>query len=161
VEKAVIVRHWGRIADKTSWANVCRLAIGAIGVTHLLNFFLIPSTARWLYPVNSIIANLGWAAIGMALLNIQYDYAPLKGRTMYIGVCAAVTGVIGFSGVFIGSLALKAAEAMNLTLFGTALRGQQILMLLSGLTLTACIIYIKKRVQKEQKIINKKEGMAV
>lgn len=161
IQKALIIKKWGRYADKTSWANVCKKSLALIAVAHILNFFLVPTNAAWLYPINCLIASSGWAAVGMAMINVQYDYAPLKGRTMYIGICAAATGVIGFSGVFIGSFILKLIEAFRPTLFGHALRGQQILMLLSGAVLICCIAYISAVVQKNKKIINTKEGIAL
>lgn len=161
VEKAFIIRRWGQLADRTSWANICKLTIGIIAVSHYLNAFLVQSNAVWLYPFNAIVANIGWAATGIAMINIQYDYAPLKGRTMYIGVCAAITGLIGFSGVFAGSLIISLMQKYEMTLFGELIKGQQVLMLISGVILTACITYITMVVEKKQKIINKKEGLSV
>lgn len=159
--KALIVRKWGKLADRTSWANVCKLSIGIVGISHVLNIFLIPSTGQWLYPTVALFSNIGWAAIGIAILNVQYDYAPLKGRTMYIGVCGASTGLLGFSGVFLGSWILDIVEKFKPTLFGLEIFGQQILMLISGTILILCSIYIYKVVEKEQKIINEKEGKPV
>jgi Na+/melibiose symporter-like transporter len=157
--KALIVRKWGRLADRTSWANVCKLSIGILGTSHVLCIFLTPSTGRWVYPITAMLSNIGWAAIGIAILNVQYDYAPLKGRTMYIGVCAAATGLLGFSGVFIGSWILGMIERLGPMFFGEQIHGQQILMLLSGIILISCSIYISKVVEKGQKIINKEEGI--
>ena len=159
--KAITVRRWGRIADKTSWAHVCKLTIGIIGMMHLVNFFLVPSTGRWMYPLNGLISNFGWSAIGIAIFNVQYDYAPLKGRTMYIGVCAAVTGVLGFSAVFISSWIIGMAERHALTIFGHAVHGQQIAMLLSGTVLLLDCLYIHNVLEKSKKIINNKEGKPI
>lgn len=157
--KALIVRKWGRLADRTSWANVCKLSIGIIGCAHIFSVFITPSTGQWAYPIAAIFSNIGWAAIGIAILNIQYDYAPLKGRTMYIGVCAAGTGLLGFAGVFAGSLILSIVDKLKPTFFGSQIYGQQILMLLSGIILIICSAYISKVVEKSQKIINRKEGI--
>lgn len=158
IEKIVIMRRWGRLADKTSWANACKISIGIIGIAHIANSLLMPQNAWWLYPVTAIASNIGWAAIGISILNVQYDYAPLKGRTLYIGVAAAISGLIGFFGVFIGSFIMKMTIKTQPYLFGIELKGQQILMLLSGLLLLGCSVYISNVLEKKQKIINNKEG---
>ncbi|OQB14567.1 MAG: Major Facilitator Superfamily protein [Firmicutes bacterium ADurb.Bin193] len=161
IQKAVIVRRWGRLADKTSWARVCRLSVILIAASHLLNFFLTPSTWIWAYPASALIASFGWASINIALLNVQYDYAPMKGRTIYIGICGAVTGIIGFLGVFLGSFILPLADKYKPVVFGMVLKGQQILMLISGILLVSCAVYTFSVVEKKEKIINTQEGRAL
>jgi len=159
--KAFSVRWWGRIADEKSWAFVCKVSISIIATTHIVNMFLVSSNKNWIFPVSAIIANVGWAVIGIAFINIQYDFAPVKGRTMYIGVNAAVTGIIGFSGVFIGAFIMEVVAKYNLVFWGLPIKGQQILMLISGMLLFTCAIYIHFVVQKNKKIINRTEGIAV
>ena len=130
-------------------------------MTHFANLFLVKSDASWLFPTNAIISNIGWSVIGIAFVNIQYDFAPVKGRTMYIGVNAAVIGIIGFFGVFIGAFIMEVVAKHNLNIFGLPIRGQQILMLISGILLFTCAIYIHFVIQKNKKIINKTEGIAL
>ena len=161
VVKAFSVRWWGKVADRKSWALVCKVAISIIAMTHFANLFLVKSDASWLFPTNAIISNIGWSVIGIAFVNIQYDFAPVKGRTMYIGVNAAVTGIIGFFGVFIGAFIMEVVAKHNLNIFGLPIRGQQILMLISGILLFTCAIYIHFVIQKNKKIINKTEGIAL
>jgi len=161
VVKAFSVRWWGKIADRKSWALVCKVSIAIVALTHFINVFLVSSNVSWLYPFCAIIANVGWSVIGIAFINIQYDFAPVKGRTMYVGVNAAVTGIIGFFGVFVGAFIMEVVAKHNLVFFGFPIRGQQILMFISGMLLFTCALYIHFVIQKNKKIINKTEGIAV
>ena len=161
VVKALSVRRWGRYADKTSWTVVTKLSIGIIAVSHLASVFVVPSTKYVLYPLTTTISNFGWAAIGISIQNLQFDYAPAQGRTMYIGVCAALTGVAGFIGALVGGLMLGAVTRLKPTIFGVQIRGQQVLMLASGILLLLCVLYIKKVLEKNKKIINKSDGSRI
>ena len=90
---------------------------------------------------------MGWAAIGIALFNVRYDFAPIKGRAIYLGFSDAFTGVLGFFGVFIGSLIMELTQNINMLISGFDIRPQQLLALLSGTMLLGCALYIKKQIE--------------
>jgi len=159
--KAFLVPLWGKYADKTSWANVYKIAILILAFAHLFNIFLVPSTGAWYYLFLVMFSSISWSVIGIAQINIQYDYAPAKGRTLYVGSNGAITGIIGFLGVFFGAFVMEWTAKHQPMLFGMPVKGQQILTVFSAIMLFICFTYIHFVVEKNKKIINKTEGVAL
>lgn len=153
--RAVILKRWGRLADHTSWAFVTKIAIVVLAVSHMVLLFIVPSNAVWFYFLQSILSNVSWAVMGMAVLNIQFDYAPEEGRTLYIGANTAIGGLAGFAASFVGAGVVSLFEKLNLTFLGAPLKGQQILLVISGILMLTCAAYIHVFVEKHKKKSNK------
>ncbi|NLB81837.1 MAG: MFS transporter, partial [Clostridiaceae bacterium] len=147
IARAFAARQWGKFSDKTSWAYIFRFAVIILAVSHIIYSLLVESNVAWLYPLNSFFGTVGWAAIGIALFNVRYDFAPIKGRAIYLGFSDAFTGVLGFFGVFIGSLIMELTQNINMQISGFDIRPQQLLALLSGTMLLGCALYIKKQIE--------------
>lgn len=151
VFRTIILKPWGKFADNGSWANVVKIAVGFLGITHILFSLLVPSNAVWLFFVLSIFSNISWAVIGISILNIQFDYAPENGRTLYIGANAAIGGIAGFGAAYIGSLIMIMVSNADLEFMGAPLKGQQVLLVLSGLLMLFCATYVHKVVAKRER----------
>ncbi|MCL1830262.1 MAG: hypothetical protein FWG21_02405, partial [Oscillospiraceae bacterium] len=68
---------------------------------------------------------------------------------IFIGVNNTINGVLGFIATLIGGLVMTLVET-NSWSFGSdyLIKGQQVLMAISGLTFFAGAIYIRKQLQK-------------
>lgn len=138
----LVVRLWGRLADRKSWVYVIKLSIFMLAVTHLIWFFINPSTAYILVPLMHIAGGLSWSGIGISAFNIQFTYSPEEGRTIYIGFNAALSGLIGFLSTLLGSLLLVLFNTFVINISGFTIGSMQIIFAISGILLAGCATYI-------------------
>ena len=137
----ILVRVWGRIADKKSWNFVLEYSIMLLGIVHFSWVFVSHSTAFILVPLLHIVSGAAWAGIGISTFNIQYIYSPEEGRTVYTGFNAALGGLMGFFGTLAGSLLLGIFDSLGLQLATLTIGGMQMLFLISGVMLMICAGY--------------------
>ncbi len=137
----ILVRVWGRIADRKSWNFVLTYSILTLGIAHFSWFFVNGSTAFIMVPLLHILSGVGWAGLGISTFNIQFIYSPADGNTVYIGFNAALGGLMGFLGTVAGSGLLIVMQGMGLNLSGFMIGGMQVLFLLSGITLMLSAAY--------------------
>jgi Na+/melibiose symporter-like transporter len=137
----ILVRVWGRVADRKSWNFVLTYSILTLGIAHFSWFFVNGSTAFIMVPLLHILSGAGWAGLGISTFNIQFIYSPADGNTVYIGFNAALGGLMGFLGTLAGSGLLIVMHGMGLNLSGFMISGMQVLFLLSGLTLMLSAAY--------------------
>lgn len=137
----LLVRVWGRIADRRSWSFVLKNSIMMLGITHALWFFVNSETAFVLVPILHVTSGAAWAGIGISTFNIQFIFSPEDGRTVYIGFNTALGGVMGFLGTLVGSLLLGVFEYTNPSIAGMEFSGMQILFGISGALLLVCSAY--------------------
>jgi len=138
IVNVILVRVWGRIADKKSWDFVLKYSILLLGIVHFSWVFVNHSSAFILVPLLHIISGSAWAGIGISTFNIQYIYSPEEGRTVYTGFNAALGGLMGFFGTLAGSLLLGIFESLGLQIANLTIGGMQMLFLLSGVLLMLC-----------------------
>ena len=141
IVNVVLVRVWGRVADRKSWNFVLTYSILTLGITHFSWFFANGSTAFIMVPLLHIMGGAGWAGIGISTFNIQFIYSPADGNTVYIGFNAALGGLMGFLGTVAGSGLLIAMQSMSPNLLGFSISGIQVLFLISGLILMLSAAY--------------------
>ncbi len=141
VVNVLLVRVWGRIADRKSWSFVLKNSVMMLGITHALWIFVNPGTAFLLVPILHITSGASWAGIGISTFNIQFVFSPEDGRTVYIGFNAALGGIMGFFGTLAGSLLLGIFEYTNPSIGGMEFSGMQILFGLSGILLLVSSAY--------------------
>ena len=137
----LLVRVWGRVADKKSWNFVLTYSMLTLGITHFSWFFVNGSTAFIMVPLLHILSGAGWAGLGISTFNIQFIYSPADGNTVYIGFNAALGGLMGFLGTVAGSGLLIVMQGMELNLPGFSVGGMQVLFLISGVTLMLSAAY--------------------
>lgn len=147
----IAVRIWGRLADMRSWSFTTKLSIGILAVVHLMWFFINTDTAFILLPPMFILGGIAWAGINISLFNIQFEFAPEEGRTVYLGFNAAVGGIVGFSTTLIGSLLVGALEGLKFNLLGFNIGNMQAVFGISGLLLGICVAYIHCFIRNNEK----------
>lgn len=138
----ILVRLWGRLADKKSWIYVTKMSILILAVSHFIWFFINQQTASYLVPLMHISGGAAWAGIGISTFNIQFQYSPEEGRTVYIGFNAALCGLIGFLSTLLGSFILSMLNEFRLDLAGFTIGGMQMIFCFSGILLAICVLYI-------------------
>ena len=146
----LVVRFWGRLADRKSWAHVIKLSILMLSVAHMTWFFVNPSTAYILLPLLHIVGGVAWAGIGISSFNIQFTYSPEEGRTVYIGFNAALSSLIGFMSTLMGSAVLLLLNSFKLNISGFTIGNMQIIFVISGILMAVCAAYIHLFIKPEE-----------
>jgi Na+/melibiose symporter-like transporter len=142
VFRVLVMKYWGKLADKYSWFFSTKFSIGLLGIVHFLWVFVDKGTYPVLVPLLSILSALAWSGINISLFNIQFLYAPEKGRTAYLGVSAAIGGIIGFLSTLLGSFILRGLKNFKFTLGSVVVGNMQIVLSLSGVLLVITAVYI-------------------
>jgi predicted MFS family arabinose efflux permease len=135
VMRMIFPSVWGRISDRKSWYLTVKGSIGLLALSMVLWYFVDSANVGYMAPVLFLLTGFAWSGIGLSLFNIQYMYAKKEGRTMYIGLNAAVGGVFSLVGVLVGGLAVNAM-------------GMQMSFIMSGIVLAFCPIYVKYFVEQ-------------
>lgn len=155
-------RIWGKYADKKGWSKTTMLTIGILGICHSLWFFTAKGSPMILVLLTAahIISGIAWSGINVALFNLQFDYTPDEKRTVYIGLNAATSGIIGYIAAIIGSQLVSLFGDKRLLILGLSFDIKQILFLISALLLFACALFIgifmrpKKKNNSDKEAIN-------
>lgn len=146
---------WGKFADKNGWSTTTMLAIGSLGICHALWFLTFKGSPLVLVfmTLTHILAGISWSGINVALFNIQFDFAPDEKRTVYIGLSAATSGIIGYISAVLGAQLVGLFGSNKIVVFGVSFDIKQLLFLASATLLTICALYIRtfmhKKVKKE------------
>lgn len=145
----LLVRIWGRMADRKSWVFVIKLSILMLAFTHFVWLFINPSTSLIMVPLMNIAGGAAWAGIGISAFNIQFIYSPEEGRTVYIGFNAAFSGLIGFLSTLAGSALLLLLGGFKISISGFTIGSMQVVFAISGILLAACAAYIHAYIHPE------------
>ncbi len=145
LEKALIVGLWGKFADKTSWDNVLKIAVMIYALSQAIQIFLSTTNFIWLFPIAAIVGNVAWSVLGIAFFNIQFQFAHPAKSTMYIGVCGAISGLLGFGFALVGSKILTVVNAA-----GLPFNGYQALIMLSAALGFILSLFMHRNVRSEK-----------
>lgn len=140
------VRSWGRLADRKSWVFTTKMSLGLLAISHSTWFFVNAKTVLLLIPLY-LLGGVAWAGINLSLFNIQFKYAPIEGRTVYIGFNAAIGGLVGFLTALLGSFVVGALEGHKFSLLGISIGNMQLVFGLSGLLIAACVAFIHFKIK--------------
>lgn len=140
---------WGKVADKRGWEFATVISISMIGLCHLTWIFVNSSTYFILIPIIQIVAGAAWAGVNLSLFNIQFQYAPQEGRTIFIGFNAALAGMAGFTSALIGAALVGALNGIKINIGITTLDNMLLIFGISGLLIVACAIYFSYQFKKK------------
>jgi hypothetical protein len=140
--RVIIVVYWGKFADSRSWISCAKYSIAVLAVCTGLWTIVDKNTMIVLIPLLHIMGGIAWAGINISLFNIQFVFAPKEGRTMYLGLNAAIGGTLGFLSTVSGSLLLKLLGNFKIDLFLITISSIQVLFALSGIILLISVLYI-------------------
>lgn len=149
--RVIFLRLWFNLKGETRWSSLTVLSLVSIASSHFLNAFITAENALWLLPASTLFGLPGWACVGMAVLNFEYDNIA-GDSALSIGMLSVVTGTSGFTATLLGGALLSGIEASAPVMFGRMISGQQIQMLISAVIISAAAILIF-RLGKRAKIV--------
>jgi Na+/melibiose symporter-like transporter len=141
IVRIFIVPRWGKLADNKSWITCTKYSIGLLAIAHTTWMLVNHSTAWLLVPILHVASGIAWGGINMALFNIQFLYSPKEGRTVYLGVNAAVGGLLGFLSTLLGSAVIGLLQRKSFSLGDLSIGNMQIIFAVSGVLLAFCTLY--------------------
>jgi len=158
VPKIIGARIWGTVCDRKSNSFVTRMTLLVIGISYFLHLFLVPENAKWLYPALTVLSACGQSGLTISIYSLTFDYAPLEGRSIYVGVKNTIAGLFGFVATLIGAAIVDLLGNVHLTLFNFSFGSQQILMGICGLLTFGCSLWTKFFVEPHKTIVNEADG---
>lgn len=152
---AIFARIWGRVGDRVGWASVTIRTMTLLGATHLSWFFVFDNWHIYLLiPFLFALAGIAWGGINIALFNIQFDYTPKEGRTLYLGFNAAFSGIVGYGAALMASEFVGALGKWNVNILGLPIGIIQIILASSGVMLLMTSLFIKKAITETKAPVN-------
>ncbi len=148
IVRVLFTSFWGRVADHKSWFLCTELSILLLAIVHFLWGFVTRGNYFILAPLLHIIGGFSWGGIGISMFNIQFLYAKREGRTMYLGLNAAIGGLFSFIAVWIGGRIIKHFEGTVFQIWIFKFSNVQLVFLLSGVLLVLCPILVKFYIEK-------------
>lgn len=171
-------RFFGRLADKTSWANMLSIAVSVASVGFLINCFTVPSSAPlFLITLESPLGNtcfslsvslgvitytayyllyaISLAGVNSGRMNLVFDYVNQENRAYALAVKSAISGVCGFASAILGGLLLNSIQQNQNTLFGLHVYPQQVLSFVTFVILTFLVFYTRNAFPTKQKVRHK------
>jgi len=124
---------------------VTKLALIWLGLCHIGFAGMNEMTYAWIYPILQIFAGIGWGGVAIALFNIQFDYMPTDLRTVYMSFNTAVSSIIGFAAILIGSFVVNMTDTQIYHLGAVPFRGMQFLFIVSGVLILAAAGFVHRR----------------
>lgn len=133
---------WGRLADKTSWNRVMIWAGSLVGVAYLCWGMVRPG-AHWAAAL-MLQAFLGACSgsFSMASTNLQFSCAPRMGRTLYLGVGAAVSNLTGYGAALLGAWMQSGLMARD------GIESVRVLFICSGVLCLIPVLFIVPRLPR-------------
>lgn len=133
---------WGRLADHSSWNRVMIWAGTAVGVAYLC-WGLVKPGSHWAAAL-ALQAFLGACSgsFSMASSNLQFSCSPREGKTLYLGVGAAVSNLAGYGAALLG------ASLQSALMISSGIGSVRVLFLCSGIFCLIPALFIIPRLPK-------------
>lgn len=130
---------WGRVADGSSW-NRSMVWTGCImGGTFLCWGAVRPGSSLMIpFLLQSLTAACS-GSFNVACMNLQYSCSPREGKTLYLGVGAAISNLIGYAAALLGA----SAQSVLMERFG--ILSINFLFACSGVLCLAAVLLIVPR----------------
>lgn len=151
--RVICSKRWGNLADKKSWFLSTKLSVLILSITHFSWGFVTTNNYYVLIPILHILSGVAWGGIGISLFNIQFLFAEKEGRTMYLGLNAAIGGVFSLVAVSIGRRIIDYFENRTINIYSLNINNMQLVFFISGILLFLCSLFVYKFVEK-QDIVN-------
>jgi len=94
---------WGRVADRSSWNRILMWTGCVVGIVYLCWGMVRPG--KYLiapFVLQSVLAACN-GSFEIAKANLQYSCSPGEGKTLYLGVGAAVSNLAGYGAALLGA----------------------------------------------------------
>jgi MFS family permease len=141
--RIIFPSFWGRLADRKSWYLTTEASILILALTHFSWIFVTPDNYKLIVPILYIVGGFAWSGVGLSLFNLPFMFATLEGRTMFIGLNAAISGVASFIAVQLGGYIVGKLEGISLQIGPLSVDNIQIVLMLSGIILLMCPLFVR------------------
>lgn len=148
IVRVLFTSRWGRIADQKSWFLSTKLSLLLLAIVHFTWGFVTSGNYTVLAPLLHILGGLSWGGIGISMFNIQFLYAKREGRTMYLGLNAAIGGVFSLLAVWIGGKIINHYDGVTFNFWIFRFGNMQLVFLLSGLLIALCPLIVQFYIEK-------------
>ena len=150
--RILVSKYFGKLADKTSWANMMTICFGIAAVGFFVQSFTAPENGKVFFLLYSVLYSLSLAGINGGLINIVFDYVDETDRTAVLGIKTAIGGVCGFLASILGGKLLEAIQAGGNTFLGINVYAQQVLSFITFLGILLILVYMKRTVLKLKRV---------
>ena len=149
--RAVFSKPIARYADRRSYAKGIGLGMAIAAVGYLINIFTTPSL-WWLVILYTVLYHIACAGTNQNLLNLTYSYVEDRYFVQASAIKYSVSGLCGFAASMLGSRILDVIQKNGNTLFGMTVYGQQVLSLISLITVLFGIVFVTAVMAKRKTI---------
>lgn len=141
----VLYYLWGYLADKSTWIRVLRVSSFIIAGCYLGWSFISPSNAQVFVIILQVLLTSSTGAFHMATSTLQYDMAPVVGKTAFLGVASAISYVISFTGALFGSGLYNFIQKLDRSIYDYPKDSLQLLFLITGVILMSVLWLIPRQ----------------
>jgi MFS family permease len=132
-------RFWGKFVDRFGHRPV--LLITILGIVQLPLFYAFcPWHLRWPIYLNSLLGGVFWAGFSLAIFNLSMHALPPGGRSGYVAVFAAFSGVTHFAGTTLGGWLASEIAGVSWEVWGLPVVNYQILFILTTMLRASALI---------------------
>ena len=150
--RAVVSPFLGRLADRRSWAYMLRICMLVMAGGYLIFAAASASTVLWLYPLFSLCYAFSMGGSNAGRTNLCLDYVTREDRRYVLGIQSSISGVVSFLCTIPVSLFVGWLEGRGNTLFGFTVYPQQVLFILSSLTLVLLALCFLPKLSKPARV---------
>ena len=133
---------WGRVADRSSWNRIMLWTGCIIGTTYLCWGAVPPGVGLAIPFLLQSLVSACSGSFNVASSNLQYSCAPAEGKTLYLGVGAAISNLTGYGAALLG------ASAQSMLQLHMGIQSIRILFLGSGVFCLAAVLLIVPKLPK-------------
>lgn len=133
---------WGRAADRSSWNRIMLWTGCIIGATYLCWGAVLPGAGLAIPFLLQSLVSACSGSFSMASSNLQYSCAPAEGKTLYLGVGAAISNLTGYGAALLG------ASTQSMLQLQMGIQSIRILFLGSGVFCLAAVLLIVPKLPK-------------
>ena len=145
----------GKMGDKHGMAFLYKYSLMGIFLYHIFFALATPSNAYPMVILGTVFSALGWSFAGIGLFGVQLELLDEGKRDVQLSVLSALSGVYGFLVSFVSGCLLDFLQQTLAALPGERLYAQQFTNILGAWFLLVTILYLKCRVQKRERLIER------
>ena len=96
ISRILVSKFWGRYADKNSFAAMIEKCFIFLGLAQLCVVLAVPQTGKVMFVLYYVFHGIALGGINSALINLIFDYVPIKQRADSLAITQAIAGFTGF-----------------------------------------------------------------
>ena len=139
---------FGRIADKTSFANMLRICYSLSAVSFLVAAFCVPANGKVFFSIYYALNAAAMGGINSSEINLIYDYVEPEKRSDALAVKQTFYGISGFLSTLLCTPLLNYIQANGNRFLGMNVYAQQVLSVIACICTLLLIVYLQKVVLK-------------